>query len=105
MQCTTGMTDRQWRWGVDAHRIAVLGLVVLAATGMTVESSGGWVACPPQVIVLEWERHREGRRHECRCGFAWGAGWAWMRRSWIVAAVRSEALLVLVCLTERQEWE
>jgi transposase-like protein len=28
-----------------------------------------------------------------------------MRRSWIIAAVRSEALLVLIGLTERHEWE
>jgi len=28
-----------------------------------------------------------------------------MRRSWVVAAVRSEALMALVCLTGRQEWE
>jgi transposase-like protein len=105
MQCTTGMTNRQWWWGEIAHTIAVLGLMVLAATGTAMESSGGWVACPPQVIVLEREGRRERRQQACGSGFAWGAGWAWMRRSWSIAALRSEALLVLVCLTERHEWE
>jgi transposase-like protein len=103
MQCTTGMRNRQWRWGAGAHTIAVLGLLVLAATGLPVESSGGWVACPPQMIVLEAERRRERRRQGY--GYAWEAGWAWMRRSWKIAAARSAALLVLVGLTERKEWE
>jgi transposase-like protein len=35
----------------------------------------------------------------------WQAGWEWLRRSWVIPAVRSEALLVLVFLVERREWE
>lgn len=105
MQCTTGMRNRQWWWGEVAHTIAVMGLIVLAATGTAVESSGGWVACPPQVPVLEGARRRERRQQQRGYGFAWRAGWAWMRRSWVIAAVRSEALLVLIYLTERYEWE
>ncbi len=102
MQCTTGTTDRQW--GMIAHTIAVLGFVALAATGIAMESSGGWVACPPQVIVLRGQR-QERRQRECCCGVNWRAGWGWMRRSWVVAAVRSEALWLLIIASERWEWE
>nr|MBC8447655.1 hypothetical protein [Chloroflexota bacterium] len=105
MQCTIGLTNRQRRWGAVVHTIAVLGLVVLPLlTGTPLESIGGWLACPPQVIPLAGER-RKHRRGSCHCGFAWRVGWYWMRRSWVVAAVRSEALLALVCLTGRQEGE
>ena len=83
----------------------MLGLVALTvATGTTLESIGGWFAYPPQAIGLA-EGRRGHRRGSRRCGFAWRVGWYWMRRSWMVAAVRSEALLAPVCLTERQEWE
>ena len=105
MQCTIGLTNRQRRWGAVVHTIAVLGLVVLPLlTGTPLESIGGWLACPPQVIPLAGER-RKHRRGSCHCGFAWRVGWYWMWRSWVVAAVRSEALLALVCLTGRQEGE
>ena len=104
MQCTIGLTNRQRQWGAVAHTIAVLGLVVLTvATDTTLEGIGGWFACPPQAIELE-EGGRGHRRGSCQCGFAWRAGWMWLRRSWVVAAVRSEALMVLVHLSERREW-
>lgn len=105
MQCTIGLTNRQRQWGVVAHTIAVLGLVVLTvATDTTLEGIGGWFACPPQAVELE-EGGRGHRRRSCQSGFAWRAGWAWLRRSWVVAAVRSEALMVLVHLSGRGEWE
>ena len=105
MECTIGLTNRQRRWGATAHTIAVLGLVVLTATGATLESVRGWVDCPPPVTIWERERGARQRGRRWRCGFAWRAGWYWLRRSWEVPAARSEALLVLACLSERQEWE
>jgi transposase-like protein len=105
MQCTIGLTNRQRRWGAVAHTIAVLGLVVLTvATGTTLEGIGGWFACLPQAIELEGGGRGRHRWESCHWGFAWRAGWAWMRRSWLVAAVRSEALMVLLYLSERQQW-
>jgi hypothetical protein len=85
------------------HTIAVLWLGVLTATGTPLKDIGGWVACPAQVIRLG---EGEGRRRRARhCGFFWRAGGVWLRRSWMVAAVRSEALMALVSLTGHQEWE
>jgi len=105
MQCTIGATNRQQWWGAVVHTTAVLGLVVLTVTGTLLEDIGGWVACPPQAVELEGGRRGGHRRRSCRCGFAWRVGWHWMRRSWKVAAARSEALMVLVFLTDQREWE
>ena len=104
MQCTIGWSNHQRQWGATAHRIAVVGLVALMAMGVSLESGGGWVACPP--LVMEGggqdRRQRWGHRHD---GFAGRAGWDWLRRQWIVTAARSEALMVLVFLTDCQAWE
>jgi hypothetical protein len=102
MQCTT-----KWkRWyrsvGEVAHTVAVLGLVLMTVTGRPMESITGWVACPPRVIELDRGRWRK-KREWCG-GIVWGAGWAWMRRSWQVAAIRSGTLLVLSCLNYRPRW-
>ena len=99
MQCITRATDRQW--GMTAHTIAVLGFVTLAVTGIAIESSGGWVSCPPQVIIWDLGCRRRKRRGEV----GWRGGWGWMRRSWVVAALRSETLWLLVIASERWEWE
>jgi len=104
MQCTMRLTDCQRRWGAVAHTIAVLGLVVLTAAGVTLESVGVWVTYPPPAIVLAGVRRVGHKRWVRRCGFVWRTGWAWLGRSWMVAAVRSEALMVLVHLSERREW-
>ena len=99
MQCITGRRNRQW--GEIAHTVAVLGLVILAIEGVQVESLGGWVACPPTGVRIA----REGPRKRGRAGsFAWDAGWAWMGRSWVVALVRSETLLLLAVLPGHEEW-
>jgi len=103
MQCTMGWANHQRQWGAAAHTVAVLGLVALMAMGVSLESSGGWVACPPVVVVGAGQRHRQGWRQR-HYGFAWRAGWVWLRRYWVVTAVRSEALMVLVFLTGCQEW-
>jgi hypothetical protein len=103
MQCTT-----EWgRWyrgvGEVAHAVAVLGLVWMTVMGQPVESIAGWIACPPRVIELDRGNQRK-KREKCCAGIAWRAGWAWMRRSWRVAAIRSGALLTLVCLNDRPKW-
>ena len=105
MQCTTERMNGQRQWGAAAHTLAVLGLVMMAVTGLSLESVGGWIACPPTWIELERERHRRGRQRCQHQGFAWRAGWRWLRRSWMVAALRSEALPVLVWLSGQQGWE
>ena len=104
MQCSTRRTNRQRQWGAVACRIAILGLVILALTGTVVESVWGLVACPPRLIRKE---EKQRKWHKCRCRdreCAWRAGWRWLRRSWIVVAVRSEAMMVLVVLTGCEEW-
>jgi transposase-like protein len=105
MQCTTGLTNRQRRLGTVAHTIAVIGLVVLAATGTPLESVGGWLG-GPALVAMCGEKGRAGSRQssfECRC--AWRGGWVWLRRSWVVAAARSEILMLVVFVSDRQEWE
>jgi hypothetical protein len=44
MKCTIGLTERQWRWGMTAHRMAVLSLVALTVMGVCLESVEGWEA-------------------------------------------------------------
>ena len=53
MQCITKWESGYRRWGIVAHTVAVLSLVVLTATGIQLEGIGGWVACPPHTVVLE----------------------------------------------------
>ncbi len=105
MECTTKWGNRYWRWGIVAHTVAVLSMVILTAAGIRVESVGGWIACPPQMARLEGKRRKECSGSSDPHRFDWKAGWGWLRRSWMVAAVRSEALMVLVFLTGYQEWE
>lgn len=105
MQCTIGLRRCQRQWGCVVHTIAVLGLVVQMMTGVVPEGLGGWVASPPVVVGLGKGRRVRERWHNCHGGLAWRAGWSWLRRSWMVVAVRSEALMVLVYLSDRQEWE
>ncbi len=100
MQCNTGWKSRQW--GEVGHSVAVIGLVVLNIMGVRIESLEGWIACPPRWVRIGRERPRE------RCaqgGVAWSVWWTWMRRSWVVALVRSETLLLLAVLPGHEEWE
>jgi hypothetical protein len=103
MQCTTGWRKWQGEWGAIDHTVAVVMLVLLRIIGYQVEGLGGWLACPPRVIKLEEGRRPKGQ--DCGGGFAWRVGWAWMRESWVKAAVRSEVLLGLMFLMEWWEWE
>ena len=101
MQCITGGAKRQWDEIV--YVLAVVGVVILAIRGEGLEQLEGWIAYPPRWVRLGEERAQE--KH-LRGGMVLSAGWAWMRRSWVVALVRSEALLLLAVLpghTER-EW-
>lgn len=105
MQCTTAWQRCYREWRVTAWVIAVLGVVILLVAGARLESSAGWVICPAQMLGTGRSRSK-GSRGRCsgyRC--AWRAGWAWMRKSWMVAAARSEALMGLVCVTGSREWE
>ena len=105
MKYTTKWQKRYWDWGAAACAVAMAGLVVLTAMGAPMESMGGWIACPPWVIGEGRKGGRGRRQTQCPAGTHWRAGREWLRRSWMVVAVRSEALLVLVFLTERWTWE
>jgi len=108
MQCSIGLSDRQRWWGTVGHTIGVLGLIVLMVRGTPLESVGVWVACPPQVIRLEMARGGGGRgKRVCHChrGSDWRVGWIWLRQSWLVPVVRSEALLVMMIVTECWAWQ
>ena len=99
MQCITGWKSGQW--GAVAHTLAVVGLVIMVIEGVYVESLGGWVACPPRGIGKGQERPREGR---IEGSIAWHAAWVWMQRSYVVAWVRSEIMLLLAVLAGREAW-
>lgn len=109
MQCTTGWADRQRQWGAMAHSLAVLGLVLLLVRGCAPESLGGWVACPEQGLVAEQAGRKAGRQRCRGHGCAWRVGrvpsGCWLRRSWLLPALRSEVLLGLMLLTDRWEWD
>jgi hypothetical protein len=105
MKYTRKWQKRYQEWGAGACAVAMVGLVILTVVGAPLESVVGWIACPPWVIG--GERKREQVQHPGRCPARtdWRGGWEWLRRSWVKPAVRSEALLVLVFLAERWEWE
>ena len=69
MECTTGLTKCQQRWGSLAHTIAVLGFVMLTATGVTLESVGNWVVCPARVSVSPGETRGSRRTRDGRTPF------------------------------------
>jgi transposase-like protein len=100
MQCITGGRKRQWYELV--HVLAVVGVVLLPIRGEVLEQLEGWIAYPPRWVRLgeecRQEKHRKG-------GMVWSVGWAWMKRSWMSAWVRSEALLLLVVWSGQIERE
>jgi transposase-like protein len=107
MDCSTKWEKRYFQWGSVVHTAAVAMVVVLLITGHRVESLGGWQACPARVVRLEGsQRSKEPvKGRGWGSGVAWRAGWAWMKRSWVVVAVRSEAMLWLVWLTGHGAWQ
>jgi transposase-like protein len=100
MQCITGGRERQWCELV--HVLAVVGVVILAIRGEGLEQLEGWIAYPSRWVRLGEERHQE---KQLRGGLVWCVGWAWMRRSWMVALVRSEMLLLLALWSGQTERE
>jgi hypothetical protein len=90
MECITG--GRKGQWCEVVYVLAMVGVVILAIRGEGLEQLEGWIAYPPRGVRLGGERRQE--KH-VRGGVAWSVGWAWMRRSWRNALVRSEALLLL----------
>lgn len=105
MQCTIGWAPGQRWWGSIAHSVAVLGLVILPVVGVSLESLGGWVACPAQRLVEQPRRRPQARGRHWTGGLAWRTAWNWLRRSWWLPLGRSEALLALVLLTDRPQWD
>jgi len=105
MKYTTKWEKGYWEWGAGACAVAMAGLVVLTAMGTPMESMAGWIACPAWVIGEGRKGGRRRQQTQRLAGTHWRAGREWLRRSWMVVAVRSEALLVLVFLTERWTWE
>ncbi len=102
MECTTEWEKGYRQWGRVAHRIAMVGLVILIVIGIRLENVEGLVAYPPQLRGKVREQYKVDRGKQC--GFVWHTGWRWLRRSWMVAAVRSEVLMVLVFVTGCEEW-
>jgi transposase-like protein len=100
VQCIT--RGRKGQWCELVHVVALVGVVILAIRGEEFEQLEGWIAYPPRWVKLGEERSQE--KH-LRGGIAWSAGWAWMRRSWAVALVRSELLLLLAVLPGHAERE
>ena len=100
MECITRRTKRQW--GELIHVLAAVGVVILAIRGEGLEQLEAWIAYPPRMVRLGEERHQE--KH-LRGGLVWCAGWAWMSRSWRVALVRSETLLLLAVWSGHTERE
>jgi hypothetical protein len=103
IKCTIGLTERQWRWGMTAHRMAILGLVALTVMGVCLESVGGWEAMGQPGIG--WGEVRRGKRRYPLGMFAWKVGGYWLRQSWEVAALRSGILMALVLMNGKEEWE
>ena len=61
MQCSTNWASKAIQ-GWLGQRLVLLGLVGLglaALGGQPLESSWGWVACPPQVIVIGQRGRRD----------------------------------------------
>jgi transposase-like protein len=104
MKCTTRWLNWSRESGSMAHALAAVGLIILAVMGIVVESSGGWITNAPVVIVAEGE-DRRGREERHRVEFEWRAGWGYLKRSWWVALARSEGLMMVAVLSDRQEWE
>ena len=101
MECSTGWRCRQRQWLGLVHIVVVLTVLLLTAKGESQSSWAGVVCCRAGPIGV-W-RPRRGRKAE-RQAPCWGLGWAWMRRSWTVVVIRSEALLAWVALSGHTEW-
>lgn len=106
MQCTTGGRNgyRSRSWGTLIQIVVVLSLVLLALGGVVLESLGGWLSCAPRVVIGIAPRCRPARVRATGWGLAWGVGWRWLGRSWVLPALRSEVMLSLVWLNRVPGW-
>ena len=104
MKCIISGRACQRGWLRVGPGIVVLGLLVMTARGITLESSGGWIACPAQIWV-SGASQRELSRGGGEGDIAWRLGGYWWRQQGVVAALRSEVLLGLVILTGWWEWD
>lgn len=103
MKCTISGRACQCEWLRVGPMVVVLGLLVVTVRGTVIESSGGWIACPPPVWIRGMSQ-RELRRRGEEGELAWQLGGSWWRRHWLVVAVRSEVLWGLVILTGQWQW-
>ena len=97
MKCTPGWAVRSMQgWlGQRLQMLGMLGLMLAALGGQPVESSWGWVTCPPQVMV-PGEGRQPGRGVN-RAGSMLNirAGLGHLGQRWLGMVVRSEVLGVL----------
>lgn len=105
MQYTTTWVSGQIEgWlGSRLHTLVIVSLILAALVGRSVESSGGWVVCPPQVIELPGAAgRRKPVRGSARLGVNVRACWAHWRHIWVRALARGELLAVMWRLSSRR---
>ena len=101
-----GITKREWeqtKWQLVNRLwlLFLLGIVFTSSTGKPLESSLGWIACPPTVVRLEGKNEkRKRRRGEANRCCQWhyiqvGAGWRYGRRRWRWTFTRSMMMMGL----------
>ena len=104
MQCTTIWVQGQIGWwlGNRVHTLAMVSLILVALLGRPVESSGGWVVCPPWVPGVPGAAgQRKPVREGARLGVNVRAGCAHWRHTWVRALARSELLAGMWLLSSR----
>lgn len=97
MQCSTRWASRtiQGWLGQRLSMLSMLGLVLAALGGQPLESSWGWVACPPEVAVVSGgSRAGQGARRGGG-GVNIRAGLDHLGQTWLGMVARSEVLGVL----------
>jgi transposase-like protein len=72
---------------VRLHVLVVLSLLVLAMVGRVPESEGGWITCPPQVVIVAPARRGRvckgpAQRHDATC-------WLHLFHTWYIPLIRS----------------
>ena len=92
------------KWRVVLCTVALWGALVLSVVGQPVESWAGWLVCPPQLLGAAPRRAARGRHSPVRWHRPqWRLGWLWLQRSWSGPLARSEALLLCLVLTGREQ--
>ncbi len=79
---------------VRLHLWIGLSCLGLAMLGPVVESQGGWVSCPPCLVVVAGVSGCQERRHGCGRSetVGWVRRWACIGRTWPVSFLRSVTL-------------